>query len=411
MTDGELRDALGGLMDSQVMRSLLMVEVEAIRNGAEREIRTMRRLWYSLVKPALSRAGILDNVTRGGNPVPWDGLLSRYLAELVREGETSYEELLIVDGSRHRQPAVDVTRHPVKSVQLVGAHYPWLILFTEKDTIWGEVADVASLYGVSAISGGGQPSFACTSNMVEAIIGHESYPMDGQPLALLSLTDYDPSGYIIANAQFVQLQEMAAQYCEVYHERLGLIPEHLTPEERQENAYIPSRKGFAKWYRETGGVDGEPLGLELDALPLSRLRGMFARGIEEYVNLDKRRADLRGALLDLLACELLRPDFEAKRRMLQRTIITSGDLWDAIENTPLPDEFFRAAATMGLDSINPVRTIYNGEPLFDYVDEVRAMMRDALSEWDRERRRAARSRSRRGALAEIPPAPGGTGGE
>ena len=41
--------------------------------------------------------------------------------------------------------------------------------FTEKDTIWEEVAAVASLYGVSAISGGGFPSCACTENMVKAI--------------------------------------------------------------------------------------------------------------------------------------------------------------------------------------------------------------------------------------------------
>ena len=41
-----------------------------------------------------------------------------------------------------------------------------MILFTEKDTIWPEVENLASLYGVSAISGGGQPAAACTADVV-----------------------------------------------------------------------------------------------------------------------------------------------------------------------------------------------------------------------------------------------------
>lgn len=69
MTAGELQEALSGLADSQVMRTLITAEVEAIRNGAERETRTMRNLWYSLVKPALSRAGLLNTTTRNGGRV------------------------------------------------------------------------------------------------------------------------------------------------------------------------------------------------------------------------------------------------------------------------------------------------------------------------------------------------------
>ena len=60
-------------------------------------------------------------------------------------------------------------------MQLVGGHYPWLILFTEKDTIWGELESLASLYGVSAISGGGQPSAACTADIVRLILASEAY--------------------------------------------------------------------------------------------------------------------------------------------------------------------------------------------------------------------------------------------
>lgn len=371
MTASELQAALSGAMDSLVIRSLLMAEVKAIRNGAERETRTMRNLWYSLVKPALSRAGILNKTTKGGRPVPWDGLLSKYLAELVRMGITTYEELYIIDGSRQRQAATAITQ-TVADVELVGAHFPWVILFTEKDTIWGEIEALASLYGVSAISGGGQPSNACTENTVKAIMRSEAYH-DRQSIIILSLTDFDPAGYSIARAQFTQVQETARR-CEVYHERLGLLPEQLTPEEREQNTYEPKPKGLAEWYTETGGVDGEPLGLELDALPLSRVRGMFAEGIERVVDLDRRRDDIRGAFLDLIACELLRPDFDAKRQALQDAIKGEG-LWDTITGTPLPDELFRRAAVLGMDCIDPLR-----HNLFDCTGEVRAVMRDALND-------------------------------
>ena len=110
MSDDDLRAWLTNEADSVVMRSLLMAEIEAIRAGADRETRTMRNLWYSLVKPALSRAGILNKTTRSGRPVDWARKLSIYLAELVRGGATTYEELRIVDGSRQRTPARTVTK-------------------------------------------------------------------------------------------------------------------------------------------------------------------------------------------------------------------------------------------------------------------------------------------------------------
>lgn len=382
MTDLELQAAIGGLPDTQVMRSLLMAEIETIRGGAERETRTMRNLWYALVKPALSRAGILNKTTRGGRPVEWDKKLSRCIAELVRLGETSYEELQIVDGSRLRATAVTLAR-TVATVPLVGGHFPWVILFTEKDTMWSEVQTIARLYGVSAISGSGQPSNACTENTIRAIVRGSTYKRE-QPrsITLLALTDYDPAGYIIANAQYSQIGEAVngldagerGELAQVQHIRIGLDPGQLTAEQRQANAYEPKDQGLDEWYAETGGVDGQPLGLELDALPLSTLRRMFAVAIERHVDLDKRRADLRSAYLDLLACELLLPGFDAQRRKLQATVRQNG-LWRQIAETPIPGDLFRQAAVDGWQDIDPL--IHYGD-LFGCADQVRAAMRAAL---------------------------------
>ena len=378
MSAAELWPLLGGLKDSELMRSLIMAEVYQVRNGTEREDRTMRNVWYDNVKPVLSRLGMLNQKTKGGQAIDWPAKLSVYLAELVRAGETTYEELRIIDGSRQRQVSSAVD-HTLASVPIVGAHYPWVILFTEKDTIWSVIESLASLYGVSAISGGGEPSLACTENTVQAILNHDAYT-HGTPLILLSLTDYDPSGYTIANAQYEQLRDMAGvlgHSLEVEHTRLGLVPSQLTPEERDAKSYSPKDQGLAEWYAMTGGVDGQRLGLELDALPLSRLRAMFARAIQERVDMTKRAQDLRLALVELIAWEELRPLLDAKLDQANLAIWQAG-LLDAIRLTDLPAELFTAAAVGGWDSINPLTTVYGGRPLFDCVPEVRATIRAAI---------------------------------
>lgn len=382
MSPDEHRALLADLPDSQALRTLLMAEVQAIRAGTvEREARTMRGLWYDVIKSPLSHAGILNKKTRHGHDVPWDKKLSDILAELVREGVTTYEELRVVDGSRQTQVAVTIT-HTVAAVSLVGAHYPWIILFTEKDTMWGEVQQIASLYGVSAISGAGEPSYASTENKIREIVRSKGYRAERPGrLIILSLTDYDPSGYNIAEAIVQQVFEVAQALPvrergwlrEVYHERLGLVPDQLTAELREAKSYEPKTKGLDEWFARTGGVDGKPLGIELDALPLSRLRAMFAEGIERHVDLENRRQDLREAYLDLLACEALLPDFAAKRTALIEAV-KATPIWDEIEATTIPASLFREAALAGWDSINPVEDV----ELFGHDDEVREVMTEML---------------------------------
>lgn len=367
LPDAELRAVFGPLCNADLLRTLVLSEAHDIRAGAERETRTLRGLWYALVKPVLSRSGRLNDKTASGHDVDWDGLLSRYLAEQVRAGATSYAELRIIDDSRQRRPAAEAGL-AVAEVQLVGAHYPWVILFTEKDTIWRQIESLATLYGVSAISGGGQPAATCTADVVRRI--REVY--DGEVLILLSLTDYDPAGYIIAEAQATQLREAARGY-EVHHERIGLTPDQLTAEECAANAYTPKGAGLREWYAQTGGVDGRPLGLELDALPLSRLRGMFAEAIEAHVDLTPRHDDLRLALVELLAWEVLRPEVEQRLAALVALVQHNG-LGERIASTEIPAQLFVGAARAGWSTIDPVATTFGGSPLFDCVADIRAAM-------------------------------------
>ena len=120
-------------------------------------------------------------------------------------------------------------------------------------------------------------------------------------------------------------------------------------------------------------MDGEPLGLELDALPLSRLRAMFAEGIEARVDLGPRYDDLRAALLELTAWETLRPEMERRKEALI-TRVQSDGIWARVAATEVPGGLFTAAAGAGWRTINPVTTEYGGAPLFDCVDEIRGLM-------------------------------------
>jgi hypothetical protein len=364
--------------DAVIMRSLIFAEVQRIRTGNDPGARTLRSLWYSLAKPTLSRMGILDKKTSGGNPVDWPKLLSDHTADLVRDGVTTYQELRIIDGSRQRRPAASVTQ-TVAAVDLVGAHYPWLIIFTEKNTIWNVVANLARLYGVTAISGSGNPSLACTENVLDAIIEHRAYEAR-HPIGLLSFTDHDPDGHNIAKAQANQLQDLIGDYCSVYHRRLGLDPDQLSPADRAQNAYTPpGGPKFRKWYRETGGVDGRPLGLELDALSLRRVRRMFAEGIEEWIDISKRQSDLARAFVDLLAWEVLRSELELDDKLTAiMEAAKSGDVWRKLTTTAIPADLFKQAAIEGWDSVDPTATEWEGEPLFDCEDAVRDAMRKAL---------------------------------
>jgi hypothetical protein len=213
------------------------------------------------------------------------------------------------------------------------------------------------------------------------ILRSETYE-PGEPIVLLTLTDYDPAGYTIANAQYQQLQDMAGSELDhlrvpVVHERLGLTPDQLTPQERLSSAYEPKDKGLAEWYATTGGVDGEPLGLELDALPLSRLRSMFASAIESRIDLSKREADLRRAFVDLIAWQVLEPAIESMRADMIAAVRSNG-LWRRIEAAELPADLFSQAAIAGWHHIDPVATTINKRPLFDCTEEVRAAMREAI---------------------------------
>ena len=107
---------------------------------------------------------------------------------------------------------------------------------------------------------------------------------------ILAMTDYDPAGYDIANTfknQFEEFLPVLGQEAKVHIGRVGIRPDQLSEDEVLNNKYTPKGEGKAqgeRWMKATGGIDGEYKGLELDALPPDRIRGLFATSLKKYVD-------------------------------------------------------------------------------------------------------------------------------
>lgn len=374
LSDAEIANAFSGCCDAGILRGLIEAEIRFIRAGGQRDIRTLRGFWYFVVKSALSRTGLLNKKTPKGNAKDWPAALSSELEDMVSDGVTTYEELQIIDGSRQRSVARSMN-HTVAETQWVGPHYPWVIIFTEKDTIWPVLNSIAQLYGVSAISCGGEPAASCTEDILKQIVRSEAFEQHFPgTVQLLGLTDYDPYGYHIFNAQREQIKRLFPMNeidskVTLNSERMGIYPNQVPPEELAVKTYAPKDEGLKKWFELTGGVNGRPLGIELDVLPIQQIRMMFAEAIESCTSLDSRREDLRRAFVEELAWETLMPEIEVRKKRLVDAV-KSSPAWAKIQNTPISNEIFKEAAIEGRNVVDPRK-------VFDCADEVRAAMNKA----------------------------------
>jgi len=381
LTDSDIIAWLADLPDKQIIRSIVLAVVESIREGSPREQRTLRGLWYQEVKPILSRLGVLNKKTSGENPVPWVGKLSVVIAELVRAGKTTYQELSVVDQSRRRRRAA-VVNSPRVETPLVGGNSPWIILFSEKDTIYSEIQSLAYLYGVSAVSGKGQPAISCTRPLIREILSTDQWKESKLPITLLSMADYDPAGWSIANSQFNQIEEAVEFYTNwgvAKHVKIGILPDQLTQQEITKNKYQykePDGKEAQDWFAKTGGINGDQLGLELDALTLPRLREIFSGEIEKQINLTDRFNEIRYAYLDSLVCDSLLDSFQTDRMYLH-SLIMRDPVYQKVQGHELPKDLLSNSAIEGHYQIDLESTadLFN-----EYTDSINEILEDGLAE-------------------------------
>lgn len=269
----ELATLLGHLKKSELMRSIILNERDFCTCNYER---SQRSFWYSVVKPTLDKLGKLtpDDETEEAL-TGWDKTLSKYLTELVKEGQLTYQDIMIVDKSRELNVPDKYTFSPYRNI----------IVCCEKDTIYSVVSDISSALGCSCISTKGLNGFGAMETLMRRIKDHSDNEVD--EIVFLIMSDYDPTGYDIANTVKEQASRMAETLnmnCKITLKRIGIIPSQLTEDEVKNNQYTPKKKGMERWMKLTGGINGKEKGLELDALTPDRIRQIFTDNLRDYID-------------------------------------------------------------------------------------------------------------------------------
>ena len=329
-TAAELIPLMRGLKKSEILRTIILNEKEYLAIDYDR---SLRGFWYSTVKPTLDKLGLLTetDATEAGL-TRWDAELSRYVANLVRAGDVTYEALRIVDTSRQRQtpainydcPGLDTYGYPVTT-----ALYSHVIISTEKDTVYSIISDIATFFGCSCISGKGQNPLAAMEDLLRNMDASAVDPH--APITILTMTDYDPAGYYIADTfrkQANDLKKNLGIARQVRIHRIGIRPDQLTPDEVRQNWYTPKPANLAAWMKKTGGIDGHPKGLELDALEPARVRRIFVDALREYVDVGKYSELIRKAYLKKITLDCMKDKIDDIFTAVSRDLLDSVTLKD-----------------------------------------------------------------------------------
>ena len=127
---------------------------------------------------------------------------------------------------------------------------------------------------------GHQGGSVATESLVHAL-QHAGVLAERPALQLVAVVDDDPSGSWIAREFAAQLQTFGVQ--EVTLHPL-MRPERLTTEQVALGRYVlPKGSKTTNWVRETGGIDGEPYGLEADAFAPDVIRAAFVAAATPYL--------------------------------------------------------------------------------------------------------------------------------
>lgn len=310
-----------------LMRSLIMNELEYCDKY---EIRTLRGVWYSAIKPTLDKLGLLEEKDSDEEELKrWDATLSNYVCDLLRKGKLTFSDLGIKDISRQKSNPREIYYNVGgKSFSYKGsvAPYPNILIATEKDTVYSIISSISQLYGCSSISCKGQNSLGAMELIVKGMFGKDMPKFN--TIYILTMTDYDPAGYYIAEALEKQVNDILlsiGKYINVETYRIGITPNQLTEKEVLQNMYSPKKANIEKWMEKTGGINGMQKGLELDAFSSSQIREIFVNELERFINVDYYKDFVKESYIKTKVLEAI------KDRIDSVTITTTDEFINDIE--------------------------------------------------------------------------------
>jgi hypothetical protein len=241
-----------------IIRNLIWQTWSWIDAGKETQIEgNIRSYWYSHVKPTLARVDLLSGYDHYQTVLEEFGKLKEYgLCQYIDFG---FDD----DNWENRRIATKM---------------PEVILFAEKTGWFRTLKEFYDSQGMTIVALGGASSLLSTEYLVRDLV--KITTLD-RKFYLISAVDYDPSGLIIARSFRDQLLREGLRECEP----IDLISlDHYTPEEIELYKYpLPSNQAtkVAKWLQATGGINGEPYGLEAESMPRERFKGLVRQTLKK----------------------------------------------------------------------------------------------------------------------------------
>lgn len=258
----------GRILIAKLIKNIIWQAHEFISAGKEPPIKgNIRTFWYGWVKPVLARVGGALEAKKD----PYD-VLTFLFAEMVLEQKL------------FRYADFDFTDENWEN-RRIGTTRPEVLVFSEKRGWIRFLRELHEEFGVSVLALAGAPS-ALTSEYTARHIG--AVLSDKNPIRMIGIVDYDPSGDIIANAFRAQLRAVGLPTSEL---TTVIDPKHYTKEEIKIARFPLSKKErtkLKKWLEKTGGIDGQAFGLESESMPLERLKGIVTELIEGVSKQKKR---------------------------------------------------------------------------------------------------------------------------
>lgn len=253
----------GRIVFARLFRSLVWQAYQWIQKGKEEPLKGgMQSFWYRWCLPALKKAPEYRNMKFE----PYD-LMCRTFTQMVFElGLFSYSDFGFVDLNQRNR--------------LIGTTHPNILVFAEKALWYPLLAELHQEYGVSVIAFYGTPSSLTTEYTARELLmacGEET------ALHLIGIVSYSPAGDIASRSFQHQL---TCAHVKIEDTRTVIHPQHYLAEEVElYKVPIPSRQKtkLTHWMEKTGGIHGEPYGLESESMPQDRLKGLIEQHIRELI--------------------------------------------------------------------------------------------------------------------------------
>jgi hypothetical protein len=272
MSKDKLRELFGAKSTGRINLSLFIKNSiwqawERIQAGGLPLFRgNIRSFWYSMLKPALSRA---EALTVKGDP--YQVMIDMFVRLVMVRHLLRYKRFGFSDEA--------------VGDRIIGGKNRHILLVAEKRGHFPLLKQISEDFDVTVFSLGGQPGLLSTEYFVDELkaAGIEL----GQDFPLLTIVDYDPAGDSIVRTFVRQLQELGVGSVL----RTDLVgPKNMTASQVELNKFRLSRakserKKIAKWLAETGGVNKTPYGLEADAMPEAQLLEVFEREVSVFLKL------------------------------------------------------------------------------------------------------------------------------